>query len=46
MLSFIITVYITIGVVSSFAHLGKWFFGSTIWAIPLIPFIVMHKLIF
>lgn len=46
MLMLILSVYITIGVVSAFTHLGKWVFNSMIWAIPLLPFIFTYHLLF
>lgn len=45
MLLFILTIYITIGVVSAFTHLGKFIFNSMIWAIPLLPFMIIYYLI-
>lgn len=46
MLLFILTVYITIGVVSAFTNLCKWVFRSMIWAIPMLPFIFTYQLLF
>ncbi|NCC74187.1 MAG: hypothetical protein EOM06_12400 [Sphingobacteriia bacterium] len=46
MLMLILIIYITIGVVSTFTHLGKWIFSSMIWAVPLLPFMIIYFLVF
>lgn len=46
MLLFILTVYITIGVVSALSNLGKWVFSSMLLAIPFLPFMIIYYLLF
>jgi hypothetical protein len=45
MIAFIIFIYVLVGTLSAFTNLGKWFFNSAVWCIPLLPFMVIYYLI-
>jgi hypothetical protein len=46
MIILIVGIYVFIGVISAFSNLGKWVFGSFLWAIPLLPFMIIYYLIY
>ena len=45
MIAFIVFIYIVTAAFSTLFNSGKWFVNSTVWAIPLLPFMVVYFLI-